>query len=146
MLDIKFIRENVEVVKKTIENKNAKVDINEFLNMDSQRRTLLAQADALKHQKNVASDEIAKLMKEKKNAKDKIQDMKMVSQKIDEIDKKVAEIQQKIDEILTRGVDEVIDKGNLEKKLKSGKLCLKQKQRTSLTSLSSMGYKLNGIS
>src|SRR3990167_6841531 len=29
--------------------------------------------------------------------------------------------QQKIDEILTRGVDEVIDKGNLEKKLKSGK-------------------------
>src|SRR3989338_1119762 len=100
MLDIKFIRENAEVVKKTIENKNAKVDINEFLNMDSQRRALLAQADALKHQKNVASDEIAKLMKEKKNAKDKIQDMKMVSQKIDEIDKKVAEIQQKIDEIL----------------------------------------------
>jgi len=31
--------------------------------------------------------------------------------------------QQKIDEILTRGVDEVIDKGNLEKKLKSGKPC-----------------------
>src|SRR3990167_8503244 len=55
MLDIKFIRENVEVVKRTIE---------------------------------------------KKNAKDKIQDMKIVSQKIDEIDKKVVEIQQKIDEIL----------------------------------------------
>lgn len=100
MLDIKFIRENVEVVKKTIENKNAKVDINEFLNMDSQRRALLAEADALKHQKNVASDEIAKFIKEKKNAKDKIQDMKIVSQKIDEIDKKVVEIQQKIDEIL----------------------------------------------
>ncbi len=46
MLDIKFIRTNPEIVKRAIENKNIKVDIDEFLNMDSQRRALLAQSDA----------------------------------------------------------------------------------------------------
>ena len=41
MLDIKFIRENPEVVKKAAKDKGTKVDIDEFLKADKERRALL---------------------------------------------------------------------------------------------------------
>ena len=68
MLDIKFIRENADLVKTSIKNRGAKVDIGKLLELDSERRELLKEAESLKHKKNVASDEIAGMLKEKKDA------------------------------------------------------------------------------
>lgn len=96
MLDIKVIRENPDVVKKAVADRNLKIDIDEILTLDTQRRKLLVEVEDLKHKKNTASNDIAKLMKERKNAKESIENMKVVSQKIDEIDTKVEEIDQKL--------------------------------------------------
>ena len=96
MLDIKFIRENVDAVKKAIAGRGLKVDIDELLNLDAQRRKLLKEVEDLKHKKNTASNDIAKLMKERKNAKDTIEQVKAISQKIDKIDAKVEDIEQKL--------------------------------------------------
>ncbi len=41
MLDIKFIRENPEVVKQGIANKNEKNRVDELLELDKQRRDML---------------------------------------------------------------------------------------------------------
>lgn len=96
MLDIKIIRENPDLVKKAITDRQLKLDIGEALTLDVERRKLLIEVEGLKNKKNTASNEIAKLMKEKKNAKEPIEQMKVVSQKIDEIDTKVEEIDQKL--------------------------------------------------
>ena len=99
MLDIKFIRENADKVKKAIADRGGKLNLDEFISLDEERRKLLIEVEQLKHQKNVVSDEVGKLLKEKKDAKDKIANMKVVSQKIAEIDKKVEEIDQKLTKI-----------------------------------------------
>ncbi len=99
MLDIKFIRENPDKVKKAIADRGLNLDLDGFITLDEERRELLIEVEELKHKKNVVSDEVGLLLKEKKDAKDKISDMKVVSQKIAEIDKKVEEIDQKLTKI-----------------------------------------------
>ncbi len=100
MLDLKFIRENADLVKEGLKNRASKLNIDELLVMDEERRKLLVEVEALKAERNKANDEIAVLMKEKKNPKDVIAAMKSVSQKISEIDSKVAPLTEKIDKFL----------------------------------------------
>lgn len=95
MLDIKFIRENADIVKEAIKNKNVKLNIDEFLELDRNRRKLLTEVETLKAKKNEVSAKIGKMMKEKKNSKDLIASMKAESQKIAEIEQKVEEIDKK---------------------------------------------------
>ena len=95
MLDIKFIRENVAIVKEAIKNKNVKLNLDEFLELDRNRRKLLTEVETLKAKKNEVSAKIGKMMKEKKNSKDLIASMKAESQKIAEIEQKVEEIDKK---------------------------------------------------
>ena len=96
MLDLKFIRENQGVVKEALKNRGIKLDIDECLKLDEERRKLLVETEQLKYERNKANDDIASLMKENKNPKDIIGKMKVVSQKIADFDKKVEEIDQKI--------------------------------------------------
>ncbi|MDP2913068.1 MAG: serine--tRNA ligase [Candidatus Omnitrophota bacterium] len=96
MLDIKFIRDNKDIVKEAIKNRNLKLDIDEFLKLDEERRKLLIEVEALKAERNKANDEISAIMKAKKNPKDIIDKMKVVSQKIANFDIKMEEIDQKI--------------------------------------------------
>jgi len=100
MLDIKFIRENPDKVKKAIADRGQDLNLDELLSLDEERRKSLIEVEKLKHQKNVVSDEVGMMLKEKKDAKGKISEMKVVSQKIDEIDKKVEAIDQKIAKIV----------------------------------------------
>lgn len=99
MLDIRFIRENAKLVKKAIKNRDMEADVDGLLNLDEERRKLLSQVEGLRYDKNVASEEIGKLIKEGKDARDKIAEMKTISQKIKEIDKKVEEIEQNLTKI-----------------------------------------------
>ena len=48
MLDIKIIRSNPEKVKKALEKRKAKVNLDEILKLDQKRRVLLLEAGALK--------------------------------------------------------------------------------------------------
>lgn len=100
MLDIKFIRENTEVVKTAIKNRNLKLELNELLGLDEERRKLMIQLEAWKHEQNKASDEIAGLKAKKEDASAKLAEMKALSQKIKEFEAKVGEIEQKVTNIL----------------------------------------------
>ncbi|MBD3402342.1 serine--tRNA ligase, partial [candidate division GN15 bacterium] len=59
MLDLKFIRENPDLVKQAIANKNEKADIDEVLALDQRRRDILQEVEQLKATRNTASAEIA---------------------------------------------------------------------------------------
>lgn len=96
MLDIKFIRENPDIIKKALKAKGVKLDIDEFLKIDSERRLLLTEVEELKRRKNDVSGKVGKMMRDKKNPKDLIASMKTISQKIAKIEPKVEEIDQKI--------------------------------------------------
>lgn len=69
MLDIKYIRENSEVVKKAIVDKKINLNLDELLVLDERRRTLLAETETLQATKNSVSKEIPKLSEEDKKVK-----------------------------------------------------------------------------
>jgi seryl-tRNA synthetase len=89
MIDLKFIRENPDIVKASIKNRGLKLDINEVLGLDVERRKILTQVESLKAERNAIS---------KKGKPDKavIDKMKSISQKIDDFDRKVEEIDKKL--------------------------------------------------
>jgi seryl-tRNA synthetase len=57
MLDINFIRENTEIVKKAVKEKAVNVDINKLLEIDQGRRDLISKVDELRQQRNIAAKE-----------------------------------------------------------------------------------------
>ena len=73
MLDIKFIRENPDIVKTAIKNRGFKFDVQEVLDLDTERRKILVEVENLKAERNAIS---------KKGKPDKtiIDKMKVLSQ------------------------------------------------------------------
>lgn len=100
MLDIKFIRDNPEVVKQGIKNKNGKDRVDELLVLDKQRRNLITQTEELKAKKNSVSQEVAKLKKQGEDASSIISEMKIISDETKEIDNELNAIEEKLNEIL----------------------------------------------
>ncbi len=82
MLDIKFIRENTDLVKEAIKHKWVKFDLDAFLVIDEQRRKLSSQVDDLRAQVNKINDEVSALIKKKKDPKPKIAESKKISKKL----------------------------------------------------------------
>jgi len=82
MLDIKFIRENAELVKNAAERKNINFDVTELLASDDSRRALLADVEAMRSKQNEIAqavpraanpEEREKLINESKSAKEILQ-------------------------------------------------------------------------
>lgn len=99
MLDLKFIRENPDLVRKSAEAKLSKIDIGQILSLDQKRRALLKEVEVLKEERNRANDLISKLKREGKSIEDILKAQNTSSQKIDEIDKKVDDIEKDISKI-----------------------------------------------
>jgi seryl-tRNA synthetase len=99
MLDLKFIRDNKDLVKESIRNRNLKIDIDEFLRLDEEHRKLLTEVEDMRSKRNKANDEITAAMKAKSNPKAIIDSIKPISQKIANFEAKVEEISQKISKI-----------------------------------------------
>jgi seryl-tRNA synthetase (EC 6.1.1.11) len=103
MIDLKLIRETPEKVKamlcaRQMQSEQSKVD--ELLTLDQRRRTLVAEADALKALRNKVSDEIALIKKNKGDASEKIAEMKIVSDKIAALDAEIRANEAAQEEIL----------------------------------------------
>ncbi len=100
MLDLKFIRENIGLVKKALKDRKMDLNLDVLLELDKERRALLQEVEGLKHKKNKVTEEIAALKKASKPADDKIGSMKELSQKIKEFEAEVGEINKKLAKIL----------------------------------------------
>ena len=92
MLELKFMRENVEMLKEVLKNRNNSIDMDAFVALDSKGREVLSEVENLKRERNNVSAEIASLKKEKKDANHLIEKMGGVSAKIKELDAELAEI------------------------------------------------------
>jgi len=96
MLDPKFIRENMDAVKKALENRRTEVDLDGFLRLDTERRDIIAKADELKRERNETSKAIGVKKKNKEDASEEMARMKGVSDEISGLDEKIREIDEKL--------------------------------------------------
>ncbi len=102
MLDLKFVRENIELVGQNIANKNESVDIAPIVSLGEKRLAIIQEVESLKNLRNVVSKDIAELKKQKADADDKIKEMKGVSDKIKALDDELRLVEQSIDEVMMR--------------------------------------------
>ncbi len=101
MLDVKLLRNNFEEVKQKLQNRGEDLgDFEKFGELDKRRRTLIVETEALKSQRNEVSQEIAKLKREKQDADAKIEEMRVVGDRIKTLDIELREIDEKLDMIL----------------------------------------------
>lgn len=102
MLDIKMIRQNLEVVQEKLKNRGVKEEILiEFIRLDENRRQLLVKSEDLKKYRNDVSSEIAKLKRAKEDATNKINEMKEVGGNIKALDIEIETIDVALKEIAT---------------------------------------------
>lgn len=81
MLDIRFIREHPDLVKAGAAKKHIQADIDGLLEVDENRRALLAEVDALRAERNTVSDRIGKEL-QGQDRQQAIARMKQVSARI----------------------------------------------------------------
>ncbi len=100
MLEIKFVRQNLETVQKALQKRGGKADWASFTEADEQRKAVLGEIEELRHKRNVVSDEIATLKKSGQNADDMVQEMRNVGDRIKTLEKDLAVHQETISTIL----------------------------------------------
>jgi len=100
MLDIKFIRENPELVKQGIQNKNEKNRVDEILTLDEKRRKIISEVEELKAKKNSVSAKIPQMKKAGEDTTQIFAEMKTVSDKITELDNQLKEVENELNTIL----------------------------------------------
>ncbi len=105
MLDIKFVRENPEIVKQNIKNKfqdNKLGLVDEVIDLDAEARATKQEADTLRADRNKISKQIGGLMAQGK--KEEAEEMKVKvnaeSQRLSELETKEAELEEKIKKIM----------------------------------------------
>ena len=96
MLELKFIRDNIEFLGEMLKNRNSNVDLNEFEQLDAERREILAEVESLKNKRNVESAEVARRKKAGEDASDIIVEMGKVSARIKELDAELAAVDEKL--------------------------------------------------
>ena len=100
MLDLKFIRENAELVKQSVKNKNEKADIDALLKLDEEKREVQFQFETLRAEQNRVSKEIPKLKKEKKDVSEVLKEMGKIAGEIKSLSAKLTEMTAELDNLV----------------------------------------------
>ena len=99
MLDIKFVRENPDVVDKSCASRqNAHWDRERFFELDEQRRSIIVEVEGLQAERNAASKQIGQLMREGRRDEAEAAKAKVAANKgrIAELDEKRGEVEQEL--------------------------------------------------
>jgi seryl-tRNA synthetase len=99
MLDIKYIRENLEAAEAALKTRGDGVDLSGFRALDNSRRELLQETETLKALRNRVSDEISKV-KDKSQVQDQIAEMREVSQRIKGLDEQLKTVEEALESFM----------------------------------------------
>jgi seryl-tRNA synthetase len=102
MLDLKFVLENRELVLQKMTARGLRLDFDEFASLAEERRGVLKRVEDLRAEKNRASDEIARMKREGKDAAPVISGMKKVGEEISGLEVELREFEERLQEILLR--------------------------------------------
>jgi seryl-tRNA synthetase len=95
MLDIRYIRENLEEVEARLKTRGSGVNLSGFRELDERRRGLLQETESLKGLRNRVSDEISRV-KDKSQVQDQIVEMREVSQRIKVLDEELRVLEEQL--------------------------------------------------
>ncbi|MBM7610472.1 seryl-tRNA synthetase [Lysinibacillus composti] len=103
MLDIRRVRDNFEEVKKILLTRNEDLgNLDEFEELDSKRRELIAKTEILKAERNKVSEQISIMKRNKENADETIARMREVGEEIKQLDHALREVEEKFEYMMMR--------------------------------------------
>ena len=101
MIDINIVRENPEIIKKSLENRQMDPSVvDQLARLDKKWRAILTETEVLKAERNKVSKEISKT-KDKSDKDRKIAKMRVVGEKITALDVKVKEMEKSLNDLIT---------------------------------------------
>ena len=100
MLDLKFIREQTELVKRGIKAKGEVDNIDKIISLDEQRRAFIQEGETLKAKRNDVSAKIGQMKKSGVDTGGAIAEMNEVKTRIQTIDEELKVVQDQIDALL----------------------------------------------
>ncbi len=99
MLDLKFLRDNLDEVERRLATRGGAVDLGAFRALDDSRRSLLSEAENLKAERNQVSALIGRT-KDKSQVQGEIARMKDVSMRIKELDEELRQVEDNLKGLL----------------------------------------------
>lgn len=100
MLDLKFIRENPDLVKDSLTKRKLNPElVDDFLEYDDKRRDILYEVEQLRHKRNVASEKIGQLKRAGEDVQPMISEMKDVSDRIKTFENELDEVEKNVNSI-----------------------------------------------
>ncbi len=100
MLELKYIRENWEIVQKSLDARKTTVDLHVLKMTDENHRNTLQEIESLRFKRNTVSDEIATLKKAGEEATEKVEAMRDVSASIKKLEKSLNSLESSLKEML----------------------------------------------
>src|SRR5437867_6340167 len=100
MLDLGFVRDNLELVKQKMRERGVPDLLGDFENLDRERRKYLAEAERRKARRNKVSEEIAALKKQKQDASSQIAETTKLKEEIQDFDAKVENADSSLRDVL----------------------------------------------
>jgi len=101
MLDIKFIRANLESVKESLNLRNQKIDFAPLLEFDDERKILIAEIEQLRNIRNKNSEKVAIMKRKGEDASaGMLAEINKMRNTIQEKEKRLVEIEKNIEDIL----------------------------------------------
>ncbi len=99
MLDIKYIRQNIDLLKQKLQERGQAIDLNPFLSREEERRLILKQVESLRSQKNGFSREIGERKKRGEDAAILMAEMARVSADISRLEMELKKVEDELTEI-----------------------------------------------
>ena len=99
MLDLKFVRENVETVQENLDRRHTTGDLASFVKFYDERRAIIQEVEQLKAVRNAVTAEISQLKRNKENADDKIAEMQRVGDEIGALDTKLRDVETELQQV-----------------------------------------------
>ena len=100
MLDLKFVRENLELVQTALNNRHNPLKLDGFAALEKKRRDILGEVETLKGKRNTVSKQISEMKKNKENTDAIVLEMRSVGDKIAELDDELKNIEAELKDIL----------------------------------------------
>ena len=101
MLDIKFIRENVEFVKQAMLSRNKNADLEQLLKWDLERKVVITELESLRLKRNKESEQIGKLKRDgKEPSQDILEEINELRDTIQQQEKQLLMIENQMEDFL----------------------------------------------
>ncbi|MBU2498068.1 MAG: serine--tRNA ligase [Proteobacteria bacterium] len=100
MLDLKFIRNHLDLIRNMLKNRQYDLDISLFEAVDQKRREILPALENLRHRSHKVSEEIASMKRKGEDPSGLIKEMKQVSQEIKDKEGFLSQVEEELQPIL----------------------------------------------